>query len=68
MSKRLANVMKEMDWTRHDNVVRIAGKACRGFTKVIEEADERRQKLIERLVPLAVVPLAPPLVVKRRKL
>lgn len=69
VSKHLANVMKEMGWTRHDNVIRIAGKSCRGFTKVIEETDEgeRRQKLIERLMlPLAVV--APPLVVKRRKL
>src|ERR1700722_3012177 len=39
VSKHLANVMKDMGWTRHDNVIRIAGKACRGFTKVIEEAN-----------------------------
>ena len=61
--------MKDKGWTRHENVIRIAGKACRGFTKVIEEADEgeRRQKPIDQLKQ-QMVPLAVPLVVKRRKL
>jgi hypothetical protein len=69
VSKHLASVMKDMGWTRHENVIRITGKSCRGFTKVIEQADEgeRRQKPIDQLKQ-QMVPLAVPLAVKRRKL
>lgn len=73
VSKHLANVMKEMGWTRPENVIRIGGKACRGFTKVIEQRTDAQRILIERLkqqmVPLVPLAVAPPaLVVKRRKL
>jgi hypothetical protein len=38
VSKRLANVMRDMGWTRHETTIRIAGAPCRGFTKVVENA------------------------------
>lgn len=62
-SKRLANVMKEMGWTRHENVIRIVGKTCRGFTKTLEVAPN--------VIPAPAMQLVAPttvLALKRRKL
>jgi predicted P-loop ATPase len=51
VSKRLANVMRDMGWTRPDTMMRIGGAGCRGFTKALEE----KAKALEPPVVEAVV-------------
>jgi predicted P-loop ATPase len=54
--KRLANVMRDMGWTRHDKVVRISGVSCRGYTKMIEKMIEKAAVISPPVPKMAALP------------
>jgi len=36
VTKRLADVMRTLGWTKPEQTIRVGGVACRGYTKPIE--------------------------------
>jgi hypothetical protein len=48
-TKRLAEVMRTLGWTKPANAIRVGKKVCQGYTKPINEP-----KLIERIEPAQI--------------
>jgi len=48
-TKRLAEVMRTLGWTKPANAIRVGKKVCQGYTKTINEP-----KLIERIEPAQI--------------
>jgi hypothetical protein len=54
VTKRLADVMRSLGWTKPEQTIRIGGNPCRGYTKTIETKAITVVK--PRLIPSSGVP------------